>query len=1106
MRMDREFIKPLANIANSLDVFLKTPNQKTFERLNTEVNKMMDTLFMYHGRPENHENPNVFMDSLLSGGRRQNTDFPEVLRNIIIKNEDGTFLGLAPFSQELLRLYDLLGTGISLKDIFLVEPISLIFKGYIAEAGIVETLLEMREYAKAAAGLQVDTSVSYNMQTLARRPDKPLGLARLSAGISKEITPRMQSQPPYNLINWKLLQLLGNKVLEISDHGQMIKNHINNLRGDFVTLANYLDSLVLYERSKYDPSIPSPSFAAAPNLDQITNLAVPIIGNSLNLETSLLYLGHIDSFIAVDSEMNRMAILRVICVLGEVSKNLSEDLLSIDNNLFTFLRDMRDMIIHADEYLSIQDNINSLIHNLHDQRLFRFASQDLPIIQQFFAALSQSVLQGIVSPGLISDRLGNISALHLSLTKEYKLTLEQKNELTSMLPAQDIIEVSDKRKVVADILQGNAILPQTYKDFAPLVEGLGLSTGKTKDLFVKLTQSRLCDAVIQAIIGGADNNSLKNLVIKLQSKEQIKQDILTSPAIELPELQRFIALHKEKVRLTDQEIQALLQKIPVDVMDIRHDKAVLRDMIVREQLPSQHDLQRHLDKIGLNQAQKAQFMEAADILMNKKPSLYDVAKTSHNAPTHAYSAVISDIEKVEKAITVLRGLTHNLRLLPEAERFEAFLLQHNLVYACEFAFNIFVDHARILDSLIDQVRDYQDLMVRSIFLTDPYTELQQELKGYVISRNDIFHLETIYSGFGGEYVERSKLYNMVTHRVEGILFPNAIVIAQNSIKEEPVRATSLYSKLQAVSDQLIIKLAVDSHLQEVNLGIKDRLFYIKNFGKVGFFFGKELQEIQKIMHKYDVQILIENESSLNRAYKALSLKIHPDKVVNTQYDQEVAIQDYKYVNHYKSVLTGDLSYRESVFLTNLMLKVHQITHYTAVGIKLCDITVDILRVANKPELNTEVTWKLGSDTLQLYNLYYGFDKYSLGVRLAEIGYMIHNEEYKEALSTAISTISFAAIPTIMSIINPWVGLVYGITITGYSVYSLYNNIYALYEEYSVESIKIEGEKTNNDAPLCMVPEMFYDQNIGSKCYIFTEWTEENTFTQVPYKDDLDLLI
>ncbi len=150
------------------------------------------------------------------------------------------------------------------------------------------------------------------------------------------------------------------------------------------------------------------------------------------------------------------------------------------------------------------------------------------------------------------------------------------------------------------------------------------------------------------------------------------------------------------------------------------------------------------------------------------------------------------------------------------------------------------------------------------------------------------------------------------------------------------------------------------------------------------------------MYQYDAQVLIENELSLNRAYKALSLKIHPDKVGNTQYNQEVATQDYKYVNHYKSVLTDDLSYRESVFLTNLMLKVHQIMHYTAVGIKLCDITVDILRVANKPELNTEVTWKLGSDTLQLYNLYYEFDKYSLVVRLTEIGYMIYNEEYKEA--------------------------------------------------------------------------------------------------------------
>ena len=508
MKMDRQFINPLTAVASSLDTFIEKSNHNNFERVSTNVGKIMDQLFIYHSNPENHKSPNVFMDSLITAGRRENINFPEVLKNILEKNEDSVFLDLVPFSQNLLQLHDLLTGGFSLNDISIVKSITLQFKGYIAETGIVGALLEMREFAKAAAGLQVDTSVSYNIETIVKNlPDQSLGLAMLSAGINREITPRMQSQPPYNLINWKQLQLLGNKVLEISEHGKMIKDNIDDLAGDFAALANYIDSLVLYERSKYDPSIATPSFAVAPNLDQITNLAMPIIGNSLNLEAGLSYLEHIDSLVTDNSKMNSMAILRVICVLGEISKNLSEDLLSIDNNLFTFLREMRDMIIHANEYPSIQDNIESLIHNSHDQRLQKFASQDLLTIQQFFIALHQHVSQGMVTPSIISDRLDNISALHLSLTKEYKLTLVQKSALIIMLPVQDEIEVSDKRKAVADILQGNANLPQKYEEFAALVEGLGLSKGKMKGLFVKLTQNRLCDTVMHAINGGADDST-----------------------------------------------------------------------------------------------------------------------------------------------------------------------------------------------------------------------------------------------------------------------------------------------------------------------------------------------------------------------------------------------------------------------------------------------------------------------------------------------------------------------------------------------------------------------------------------------------------------------
>lgn len=346
---------------------------------------------------------------------------------------------------------------------------------------------------------------------------------------------------------------------------------------------------------------------------------------------------------------------------------------------------------------------------------------------------------------------------------------------------------------------------------------------------------------------------------------------------------------------------------------------------------------------------------------------------------------------------------------------------------------------------------------------------------------------------------------MITHRVEGILFPNAIVIAQDSIKEGPVRAASLYNKLQAVSDQLTVKLSVNNHLQEVNLGIKDWLFYIKNFGKVGFFFGKELQEIQKIMHKYDVDILIKNEVDLNKAYKILSLKIHPDKVGNTHYNQVDAKQDYLYVNRYKSLLADELLYKESIFLDHLMHNIYKITHTAAIGIKLSDILVDMLRVANKAELNEELTQKLGSDSLQLYNLYYGFDKYSIGIRLAEIGYKVYNEEYIDALSISVSTISFAAIPTVMSMINPWVGLAYSIAITGYSGYSLYHNICTLQKEYYNQNIKVEDKDAYNVA-LSIAQEVFGMQpDIQPQCNALTEIAAEKVLDPVMHINNLSEL-
>lgn len=808
--MDRNFINPLNQLTKSLEIFLGDITKGGAETISANLQSIFDQLFLEYRDYKKHDNPAAFATSLRARGRMEASSFHEVLRELVKANTDRTFLSLYPFAGDLLKLYDLLQRGVDSRDLPIAEltQMTLSFRGYATEEGIVKTLLEMREFVKAAAGLPVDLSASERLRDIAKkRLTRKDAISLLGAAINRDITPRMQSRPPYHLINWKHFQLLGDQTSYARNNG-LFSARMASLAPDFALLAKYFDMLVQFERAKYDLSVTSPAFPDTILLHQISNFA-RTFENPLNLERAIEYLRNIESLATIDNVTNRLAILRVIAALGEVSVNLSDDLTAVDSSLFRMLRELRNSIVHAEEYPSIRDNVNSLINTPADRRLLDLATNELPRIKDFLSCLRNG---GVPAP--LSPELPVFTAIHTTLTKKYKLTLAQKRNLLSMLPIEEEIEIAERRNNLEKALRGTLPLPGRYDDFVLMLDGLGVSKCKAKDLFVKLTQARLCSQLEAGIRDGLGVDELKKILRSLSTKHPNKQTLLTSVALDLDLLNAVVAEHRVRIQVSEDEIKALLQKVPLQRIDITEDKELLRNIILDEISRNKVDFGGAIDRVGLSKDQKAQFENALGIVEGRVRSLYDDKTHLTHSRLNKYKQVLRDLEHVQRAILELQQVITELSSIAgDKEKHEAFQANEALIFACEYAFNIFVDRARNLEESLDSVRDYSDIRTRSIFLTDPYRELQNELAQYVTQRNNIFHLDGIYSGKSlGRYWERGQLYDTIMHRTEGRLFPEAIEISKAGVRSVASRSRSLYQKLQELSDELRSKISTDKDI------------------------------------------------------------------------------------------------------------------------------------------------------------------------------------------------------------------------------------------------------------------------------------------------------
>lgn len=808
--MDREHIEPLEKLTKVIDEFLAHNTQANFMAYATELRKFMDNLFLYHSTPQTHQNPMEFF------GRRERIssgDFPKVLKELVAKGEDTVFLSLCPFSATIIELYELNGKdGLSK-----IDKANLSLKAMINNEKVVKPLQEMRELFKALVGQKIDLSVSENITRmvgdLKHHREHALGL--VGAVITRSIPPGMQSRCPYKLIDWRKLQVLAAKAYDTADSGRL-KAKLVELEGDFHTLIEFLDNAIIYEQMQFDQE------PVIPNLQPIQLPAIEDLAREfedpMNLKVATEYLSaQVD--ITNDSKTNRLAILRLITVIGEVSKNLSTSLTRTDDELFESLKKLRDGVIHADEYPSVEENLNSLINNSEDKRLFEFAAKELPLIRVFFNALEEHVNTANPLPAPISPSLTLTSELKTALTKDYKLTTHERQLLIQSLPLADKRFIAEQRKNLESVLKGIAALPGSYDDFKPIVQGLALSGKRTKDMFVKLTQLRLATEIETMLANDSTHEEIKRKLAKIQSKDERFILFSTQDSLDLVLLKAFVQDHKNLVKLSDKEIAELIEKVPETEIDIKEDKERLRRIVNQEEgLPERSEFLKILDRVNINNTeQKNLWIKALEVLSNREESTYKCRDKSYTSHKNIYRYIYENIERVQRSIGLLNELTATLKEVPEGLRQQAFLDCAPLILACEYAFNVFVDSAKELNSKVGKAKDYDDVRSRSIFLTHPIDELQRELDSYVRERNNIFHLNLTYTQpWTPLAISHMQLYSAITHRTEGILYPDSIVITnmgpdqESRVTREAIRADSLYKKLESIKEMVLARSKTES--------------------------------------------------------------------------------------------------------------------------------------------------------------------------------------------------------------------------------------------------------------------------------------------------------
>ncbi|RZI47764.1 ankyrin repeat domain-containing protein [Rickettsiales endosymbiont of Peranema trichophorum] len=314
-------------------------------------------------------------------------------------------------------------------------------------------------------------------------------------------------------------------------------------------------------------------------------------------------------------------------------------------------------------------------------------------------------------------------------------------------------------------------------------------------------------------------------------------------------------------------------------------------------------------------------------------------------------------------------------------------------------------------------------------------EIVHLIAGYYSSphwweRFDTEVLDTLQDGIEKKMIERSVVSTQISEH-------DTNVVASRSCGDD----LAVLEIQKPVSQDSPSELFSNTRTQEC--GIKVGIIDIYRMVIYRHEISKFLEILERNDIKLDLAKTLPIRLDILRNYgefkKSILLKLHPDKGGKAE--------DFAFAKELQQKMNADIDINR--ITAEKAAKVQVAMYKAALGIKVADTVVGVLRGVNQPTL--ENGKKLVFDSVHIYGMYKGLNGYGLAIGGLEAGYQAYQGEYAEAIKYLAITGAYMALPMVMAATGmPYAGLVFASSMTVYSAYHLMHNTHTLYIEYTSE--------------------------------------------------------
>lgn len=212
----------------------------------------------------------------------------------------------------------------------------------------------------------------------------------------------------------------------------------------------------------------------------------------------------------------------------------------------------------------------------------------------------------------------------------------------------------------------------------------------------------------------------------------------------------------------------------------------------------------------------------------------------------------------------------------------------------------------------------------------------------------------------------------------------------------------------------------------------------------------DLWKFEVLKAKYGITSSFNIIKGSNSDFRRLVLlKMHPDK--NPQIKD--CNDDFIFITNLREELSKPFDFQK--YINERIQAIQPYIYKANIGFKVTDTAIDIVRLIYVP--TTDNAKKVLIDSTNLYSMQSGINSISIIINGADIAYKIYQSEYNKALTQGIITASYMLVPTAISFVAiPYVGFIYGITLTLYSGYGVITNAYSFYQEYHEENFELNS--------------------------------------------------